>query len=1070
MDNVKTIAHLADIHIRKLHRFVEYRDVFKRLYKKLREVKPDLIYIGGDVVHGKLDTSPEEVRLVADFFLKLSGISPTIIIPGNHDCNLNNKSREDVLSPIVDLVKQINPNLYYWKKSGVYTIGDVDFGVMSIFDIDKEGKQLITGLPDPKKLTNKHKVALFHGGVDKHTYDGGMEVVDQNVKIKTFEGYDIVLLGDIHKRQFLNKEETIAYPGSLIQQNFAEAPEHGFLLWDVPKRKSEFIRVENDYGFKTVFVDKGKITNSMSFVPKFGNIKIKYKDTSVEELRLIELDLRKKYTKIKQIVTEKVTSIESNLHQGQNKISIDDIHDLDVQNKLVSKVLKEEQPNIDDETIERIHKINEQTNSSVSMMKDKPRNIEWRLKYIEFDNMFSYGKGSKIDFTKLNGIVGLIAPNHSGKSALFDIISYAIFDACSRTNRAMEVLNRRTRRFEIRLGIEVNGVTYFIHRVGTMKRRTSRKTGVVTKTCPVSVKFYMEENGEMIDLSGAQRSNSQYGTGTNEEIRNILGSFDDFILTSMSLQNNGQNFVEKKQSERKQILSQFLDIELFDKLYDIARVDVAEEKALHRRMKDKELFYQISKLEEDLIAQQKMLKTEQRELNKFDKIIEKGEKKKERFIKKLKDIDVVLDKKDFDDEITKLEDLIESNNEVLATELEYKESLRSLYNQLLKDSKSYDEDKIAEDYESYRELQLEEKEFDNAILLVESSIKEAGEKLSHLEKYEYDENCEYCLTNGKHQIEDKRFMENEIKDKKAKLEKIKLAKLGVSNKLIILSDSEKIKNKYEQLTEDLKRVESDAYKNHAKLKQIEKDISEDEMNLSILYEDKKNYDKNKALILHNEEVNKNLKNIVSELDGNISLRDDLSKKVERLKTNITVIETNKLNIEDEIKQFIEIEQKINDYSLYLNLVARDGIPRLIINDALPIIENEVNAVLQHMMVGFELKIRNEDKNINIYIKYDEDEWALDLSSGMEKFVSSLALRVGLINVSNLPHPSFLVIDEGFGTLDSENLANMKGAFNYLKTRFQSVFIITHLDTIKDFMDYLLPINKTVSGYSKINYV
>ena len=44
-------------------------------------------------------------------------------------------------------------------------------------------------------------------------------------------------------------------------------------------------------------------------------------------------------------------------------------------------------------------------------------------------------------------------------------------------------------------------------------------------------------------------------------------------------------------------------------------------------------------------------------------------------------------------------------------------------------------------------------------LLVESSIKEAGEKLSHLEKYEYDENCEYCLTNGKHQIEDKRFME-----------------------------------------------------------------------------------------------------------------------------------------------------------------------------------------------------------------------------------------------------------------------------------------------------------------------
>ena len=69
---IKKIAHLADIHIRKLHRFVEYRDVFDRLYKKLEDVKPDVIYIGGDVVHGKLDTSPEEIRLLADFLIFLS--------------------------------------------------------------------------------------------------------------------------------------------------------------------------------------------------------------------------------------------------------------------------------------------------------------------------------------------------------------------------------------------------------------------------------------------------------------------------------------------------------------------------------------------------------------------------------------------------------------------------------------------------------------------------------------------------------------------------------------------------------------------------------------------------------------------------------------------------------------------------------------------------------------------------------------------------------------------------------------------------------------------------------------
>ena len=87
---------------------------------------------------------------------------------------------------------------------------------------------------------------------------------------------------------------------------------------------------------------------------------------------------------------------------------------------------------------------------------------------------------------------------------------------------------------------------------------------------------------------------------------------------------------------------------------------------------------------------------------------------------------------------------------------------------------------------------------------------------------------------------------------------------------------------------------------------------------------------------------------------------------------------------------------------------------------------------------------------------------------MERFVTSLALRVGLINVSNLPSPNFLVIDEGFGSLDSENLSNMQGAFDYLKTRFESVFIISHLDTIKDFMDHLLPIT-IKKGYSNIVY-
>ena len=364
---INKIAHLADIHIRKLHRFVEYRDVFDRLYVKLKEAKPDLIYIGGDIVHRKLDTSPEETRLVAEFFLSLADISDLLVIPGNHDCNLNNASREDVLSPIIDLVKQINPRIHFWKKTGVYEMGGCQFGHLSVFDMTKDGKPNAKNIPRAKDIEGEHKIAIYHGGVGNFQVDTGLVMSDEHVNVIDFDGYDLVLLGDIHKRQFLNDDETVAYPCSLIQQNFAESPDHGFLLWDVEKRKSEFIQVENDYGFKTIRVEDDEVKSKMNFVPRYGNLKIKHKGTSAEKLRLVEMDLRKTYSELKSISFEKLDSIENIMNNSKTKISIEDIHDLKVQNNLIDKMARMENPGIDDKTLQRLFDINEFTNSSIGM-------------------------------------------------------------------------------------------------------------------------------------------------------------------------------------------------------------------------------------------------------------------------------------------------------------------------------------------------------------------------------------------------------------------------------------------------------------------------------------------------------------------------------------------------------------------------------------------------------------------------------------------------------------------------------------------------------------------------------
>jgi DNA repair exonuclease SbcCD nuclease subunit len=707
---VKTIAHLADIHIRKLHRFVEYRQVFKKLYKQLKDLKPDVIYIGGDVVHGKLDTSPEEVRMVANFFLELCKIAPTIIIPGNHDCNLNNKSREDTLSPIVDLVQKITPNLHYWKKTGVYTMDNVDFATLSIFDIDKEGKQRTDTMPNPKDLKNT-KVALFHGGVDKHFYDNGFQVQDDRVTNETFAGYDMVLLGDIHKRQFLNEEETIAYPGSLIQQNYSEEPSHGFLLWDVEKRKATYHQVENDYGYKILNVVDGEIQNSttgkpyeLTFMPPKGRVKIKFTNTTLEQIKDIQIGLRKQYPKLKEIVTERQDNISIG-DDRENKLDIGDVRDVNYQNELIEDFLKRNVDNIDEATIKRVQEINDMTNNSPEIYDgDITRNVDWKIKSFEFDNMFCYGKGNKIDFTKLDGTIGVVAPNHSGKSAIMDAIAYTIYDVCSRTNRALDVMNKKKTTFRAKLNLEINGMDYWIERDAKYKR-VNHKNGKVSHQCPVKVKFYMiDDSGEKVDLSGAARFNSTYGTGTNEEIKKVLGTFDDFILTSLSLQTNGMNFLDKKQAERKKILSTFMDIEVFEQLETIAKSDSNEERIMLRQFQKKDSYKEIGVINQRIGE----LEKDETELSNKDKSIGKDltklENDKIELVRKLYKIDETYDIDEL--QTTKSNLNVEKSNieNQLKDDLEYKEQLRPMYMDYHKKLSEIDEEKIQDDYEKYKEL------------------------------------------------------------------------------------------------------------------------------------------------------------------------------------------------------------------------------------------------------------------------------------------------------------------------------------------------------------------------------
>ena len=87
----------------------------------------------------------------------------------------------------------------------------------------------------------------------------GFQLENKNVKVDSFDGYDLVLLGDIHvPNQSLNDEGTIKYCGSTIGRMLANIPI--ILVWMKPK--SEFVPIHNDYGYVTLDVENGKVLKS----------------------------------------------------------------------------------------------------------------------------------------------------------------------------------------------------------------------------------------------------------------------------------------------------------------------------------------------------------------------------------------------------------------------------------------------------------------------------------------------------------------------------------------------------------------------------------------------------------------------------------------------------------------------------------------------------------------------------------------------------------------------------------------------------------------------------------------
>ena len=354
------------------------------------------------------------------------------------------------------------------------------------------------------------------------------------------------------------------------------------------------------------------------------------------------------------------------------------------------------------------------------------------------------------------------------------------------------------------------------------------------------------------------------------------------------------------------------------------------------------------------------------------------------------------------------------------------------------------------------------------LTILTKQVTSQQKQLDHITTHEFDPSCDFCVKNNQTLASTERTVRKELIAYKKRVAELTPRKENMEDSL---EGYDGVIEDYNHANEVRAELQDKALKILslvAKWSELKNSITTKKGRLKDVVAKIKAYHKSAAAIAKNAEIDEQLATIEQK---HHELSDSLKgqeTKLRGLHGRLQVQKASKTKILQQITDMEDLEQTIEAYRYYVAAVKRDGIPYELIAKIIPTIESEVNNILSQI-ADFTISLEIDGKNINGRMIYDDDRhWPLEMSSGMERFISSLAIRVALITVSNLPKPNFLIIDEGLGVLSSENLQSMHLLFSILKNQFDFIVIISHLEAVRDMVDSLMEIQMD-NGFSKINY-
>jgi exonuclease SbcC len=222
---------------------------------------------------------------------------------------------------------------------------------------------------------------------------------------------------------------------------------------------------------------------------------------------------------------------------------------------------------------------------------------------------------------------------------------------------------------------------------------------------------------------------------------------------------------------------------------------------------------------------------------------------------------------------------------------------------------------------------------------------------------------------------------------------------------------------------------------------------------------KKEYELNSEAIDKNNQIDIQVRNNDILLSNTRTTREN---NISHISANEAEIKTNEERVKERkelIKKLEEEEKLVKNWKIYLELVGKNGISKMVLRKALPIINARLSQLL-YDVCDFNVEVVIDEKNdVLFYLVKDGIYSDLSGGSGFELTASALALRAVLAEMSTIPRMNILVLDEVFGRVAKENYDNIKSLLEKIGNNYNHLINITHLDEFKDYCDSHIVVKK-----------